>query len=872
MSIINMNSKEATKPVKPSHTPVLKKTPRDGLKKINTKFLDDPDDLEKNTALIIEDEELQRNIIVKKLPKDFKWYSAKSVKEAVEVYENLKNKYITVDVLFLDLFLQDSKGTEFLKISKSKGWLENTLIVVMTGSKDIDTIKECIDCLANRFYKFYSKPVKDVEFERLLDEMQKHVDKISCPLKGYKIIKHIGAGAQADVYQVISLKNRKIYAMKVNKDKNLNSKEVQCLKKINSPTIIHLYESQILKEKEYMILEYADKGTLYERIKEYSKLNKKFDQTQILDWMTQILIGLYSLHKKDIMHRDIKSDNLFLCDKDVVKIGDLGQASNESKCKSFVGTFFYRAPECQDFGEYKKEIDIWSAGVVLYELIMLCRPFEGIEQKEVQTRIENIDYKPIPADTDPKLKKLLELTLTYKENRATAAQLLSLEFIKNRINYFYKNKILELEKMFMEEISNLNYKIEESKVSKANIKEYNFLKCFQNMQMIYYKYTRTLLYSNLYINNIQVYSHSSLFSKSLKEEDIKDLIDLGVLNPYEINNNNQNVKKIKTKERRNKYESKFYILTKNKIEGIDNTLNLPINDGDFFDDFYLDALDTSFKAFEKSKKAFNLFRRILEDEEINEEEKYYFVSSEELYDFLLESKNFQNINLDKYVGDEKIAIMLNIYQTMIYHYIIKCIMFDSENQENTSNLSLFQNILASFKLGKLSFSLKYKIAGEIFTIQDLKHLVFKIKAPTIFFLYQPNIKDDQRFKLLEEKYINNLDFLYKLAILTICMDPPNFMDDDVSDIYAPVGICFKPNTLYKDLNSSLYHFISEKNIFPDENTVNFPKFIHNYILENGKQENEVIQKLIDFFFKKFSQKKYRLINKSKQNLLHINYC
>ena len=104
------------------------------------------------------------------------------------------------------------------------------------------------------------------------------------------------------------------------------------------------------------------------------------------------------------------------------------------------------------------------------------------------------------------------------------------------------------------------------------------------------------------------------------------------------------------------------------------------------------------------------------------------------------------------------------------------------------------------------------------------------------------------------------------------MDPPNFMDDDVSDIYAPVGICFKPNTLYKDLNSSLYHFISEKNIFPDENTVNFPKFIHNYILENGKQENEVIQKLIDFFFKKFSQKKYRLINKSKQNLLHINYC
>ena len=491
-----MKKIENIKALKVSRTPILHKSPRK-VKKMNSKFLTFNDDFEKSTALIIEDEELQKNLIVRKLPSNFKWFWAKSVKESVEVYENLQSKYITVDVLFLDLFLQDSKGTEFLKISKVKGWLEDTLIVVMTGSKEIEIIKECIDCLANRFYKFYSKPVKDVEFERLSEEIKKHIDKISCPLKDYKIIKHIGAGAQADVYKVIGLKNRKIYAMKVNKDKNMNSKEVQVLKKINSPTIIHLYESQVLNEKEYMVLEFAQRGTLYERIKEYSKENKKFEQIQILDWMVQIFIGLYCLHKNDIMHRDIKSDNLFLCDNDVVKIGDLGQASNESKCKSFVGTFFYRAPEMQDFGEYKKEIDIWSAGVVLYELIMLCRPFEGIEQKEVQNRIEKIDYKPIPEDTDYRLKKILHLTLTYKENRASAAQLLSFDFIKSRINYFNENKILEFEKSFFEEILNLNYSIEETKLLKTVVKEYNFYKCFQNLQVISYKFTKTTIYSNL---------------------------------------------------------------------------------------------------------------------------------------------------------------------------------------------------------------------------------------------------------------------------------------------------------------------------------------------------------------------------------------
>ena len=860
-----MKKIENVKSLKISRTPILKKSSRK-VKKMTSKYLQNNDDFEKSTALIIEDEEIQKNLIVRKLPSNFKWFWAKSVQESVEIYESLQAKYITVDILFLDLYLQDSKGTEFLKISKVKGWLEDTLIVVMTGSKEIETIKECIDCLTNRFYKFYSKPVKDVEFERLSEEIKKHIDKISCPLKDYKIIKHIGAGAQADVYKVIGLKNRKIYAMKVNKDKNINSKEVQVLKTINSPTIIHLYESQVLNEKEYMVLEYAERGTLYERIKEFSKSNKKFDQNQILDWMVQILIGLYSLHKNDIMHRDIKSDNLFICDNDVVKIGDLGQASKESKSKSFVGTFFYRAPEMQDFGEYKKEIDIWSAGVVLYELIMLCRPFEGIEQKEVQNRIEKIDYKPIPEDTDSRLKKMLHLTLTYKENRASAAQLLSLDFIKSRINYFNVSKILEFDKSFLEEILNLNYSIEESKLLKTVVKEYNFLKCFENLQTIWYKYTKTTLYYNLYLNSIKVISHSNLYNKSIKDEDIKDLIDLGILEPLEDVKTKKKITKNKLNEKNKKYEADYFKIIKYKIEDIDNTLNFPINNNDFFDNFYLDDLETSFKALEKIKKAFVKFRHILEDEDANEDDKYLCTYSEDVFEFLIEIKNFQNINLDKYIGEEKIAIMLNIYQTMVYHYIMKCVVFDYDR-----NFFIY-NILSSLNLGKMTISLKYIIAGEIFTIQDMKYLVFKIKSPPIFFFYQPNYINDNRYKLLDEKYLSKLPLLNRLAILTVCIDPPNFMEEDTYDIFIPAGICFKPNNLYKDLNSSLYHYISEKNIFPDENIVNFPKIMHEYIKQCGEKENEVIQTLIKFFFKDFTQKMYTLINKSKRNILRINYC
>ena len=189
----------------------------------------------------------------------------------------------------------------------------------------------------------------------------------------------------------------------------------------------------------------------------------------------------------------------------------------------------------------------------------------------------------------------------------------------------------------------------------------------------------------------------------------------------------------------------------------------------------MDDLETTFKAFEKAKKAFYNFRHILEDEEAKEEDKYLCTMSEDIFEFLLEIKNFQNINIDKYNGEEKISMMLNIYQIMIYHYIMKSVMADNDNDKNF----IFSNILSSLRIGKTSVSLKYIIAGEIFTIQDMKYLIFKIKSPPIFFFYQPSNENDQRNKLLDEKYINKLPFLNKLAILTICIDPPNFMEEDI---------------------------------------------------------------------------------------------
>jgi hypothetical protein len=268
---------------------------------------------------------------------------------------------------------------------------------------------------------------------------------------------------------------------------------------------------------------------------------------------------------------------------------------------------------------------------------MLCKPFEDINRIELGYRIKNIDYKPVPEETGSRLKKLLGLTLTYKENRASAAQLLSLDFIKNRINYFYVNKIIDFEKDFIEEILNLNYSYEENEL-KIVEKKYNYLKCFQNIQKIYYKYPKTTLYKN-----IEVISHSSLFNKSINEEDIKDLIDLNILVPYEDINNNKKIKINSKEKNNNKYEANYYRIIKYKDDGIDNTLNLPITNNDFYDNFYKDDLMKTYKVFEKAKEAFYNFKHILEDKEAKEEDKYLYAISEDIFEFLLGIKDFHII-------------------------------------------------------------------------------------------------------------------------------------------------------------------------------------------------------------------------------------
>ncbi len=128
---------------------------------------------------------------------------------------------------------------------------------------------------------------------------------------------------------------------------------------------------------------YADGGDLSSKIKDQRTVSDKnyFSEDTVLDWFTQICLGMKHCHDRKILHRDLKAGNVFLCKNGMVKLGDFGIAkvlnSTIDKASTIVGTPYYLSPEIIKNKPYNFKSDIWSLGIILYEMCALKPPFNG---------------------------------------------------------------------------------------------------------------------------------------------------------------------------------------------------------------------------------------------------------------------------------------------------------------------------------------------------------------------------------------------------------------------------------------------------------------------------------------------------------------
>jgi serine/threonine protein kinase len=246
-------------------------------------------------------------------------------------------------------------------------------------------------------------------------------------LKDYTIDKLLGQGAFGKVYKVSSKKNKQVYALKVIMKEEVKKyklekqmqNEVKIMYSLDHRNVVKLYDHFEDDESIYLIIEFAEEGQLMDKIKKGAKLS---EQT-IAQYLRDLVNALDYIHRQSppIIHRDIKPENLLITAKNKIKLADFGWSNyhDEQTRNTYCGTPEYLAPEMITGKGHNEKLDIWTVGVLLFELLTGRTPFvpktnnkdRGEFEKLLQHSIINgkvlypADYPTLAKDLTSKLLK-----------------------------------------------------------------------------------------------------------------------------------------------------------------------------------------------------------------------------------------------------------------------------------------------------------------------------------------------------------------------------------------------------------------------------------------------------------------------------------
>ncbi|NWH53885.1 NEK3 kinase, partial [Fregata magnificens] len=253
-------------------------------------------------------------------------------------------------------------------------------------------------------------------------------------MEEYKVLKVLGEGSFGRALLVHHRISDQKYAMKEirlpmsSSDVENSRKEAVLLAKMKHPNIVAYKESFEADGHLYIVMEYCDDGDLMQKIKH--QRGKLFPEDTILHWFVQMCLGVKHIHDKRVLHRDIKSKNVFLTQNGKVKLGDFGSARllahPVSYACTYVGTPYYVPPEIWESMPYNNKSDIWSLGCILYELCTLRHPFQAHSWKHLILKICKGSYNPLPSHYSYELHYLIkQMFKRNPQNRPSASTILA---------------------------------------------------------------------------------------------------------------------------------------------------------------------------------------------------------------------------------------------------------------------------------------------------------------------------------------------------------------------------------------------------------------------------------------------------------------
>lgn len=242
-------------------------------------------------------------------------------------------------------------------------------------------------------------------------------------LPRYKITKKIGEGGMGVVYQAEDIRLKRPVALKfltpeLTRDPEACERfiqEAQAASALDHPNICTIHEIDETEDGQtFMCMSYYEGSTLKNLI-----AGRRMKVEQVINIANQIAAGLSKAHESGIIHRDIKPANIFITNDGLAKILDFGLAklaeqTDVTRTGSTLGTIAYMAPEQIQGEDFDRRADIWSLGVVLYEMLTGSLPFKGDHERAITYSILSDDLEPastIRNDHPPDLDRIIEKTL-----------------------------------------------------------------------------------------------------------------------------------------------------------------------------------------------------------------------------------------------------------------------------------------------------------------------------------------------------------------------------------------------------------------------------------------------------------------------------
>ena len=288
-------------------------------------------------------------------------------------------------------------------------------------------------------------------------------------MDGFNILSKIGEGSYSTVLKVQRIEDGNIYALKRVKFYKLSEKEkenalneIRILASVKNKNVIS-YKEAFFDEKDSslgIVMEYADKGDLFQLITERKKTKNYFTEQEVWKIFIQLLNGLKALHDFKILHRDIKSANVFLFKGGICKLGDLNVSKVARKGLGYTqtGTPYYASPEVWEEKPYDSKSDVWSLGCVMYEMITLRPPFQAKSMEELYKKVMRGNYPRIPSKYSEDLSDAIKLMIQVEAGaRPSCEELLKMPMITKRIEFFNNNKDIDITE---EQNESLNKKFE----------------------------------------------------------------------------------------------------------------------------------------------------------------------------------------------------------------------------------------------------------------------------------------------------------------------------------------------------------------------------------------------------------------------------